>query len=432
MLALLALAALCIALARPHRNTLIASTAQPSSSCRRLGLDGATDVKPSRWPQLGAVRTFLKRCHATSIALIAFAGDPQVAAPPTTISTSSARASTASATTPAAGHRDRRRSPRQSTWSSPRTRTGRRRSRTRRSRTQRREPRLRSSSSRTAIQTRGLLQPLEGADRARRRASIYTIALGTRTASHPAARRIRRRRGRRLRRSGLARPDPRAADPDACVRSRRRLAGSSSTRARRGAESAYSHLGRWSRGWREARGDERVPRVGGDPARRRWRVLGVVAPCPEPHLRRRRPTARPVAATWKPAARRLRPPDQATDDNPAADREHDPGHDRPRQQHVHCGMLSSGRHRPGRVPKSTFGPVAAATHTSVGWRSPRPDSSTPRRCSPLSGRRTTATPTSSPSGRTPAGAAFSSRARRLDRRTRCSTSPPGRAQSQPS
>jgi Ca-activated chloride channel family protein len=46
----------------------------------------ATDVKPSRLAAAqNAVRTFLKRVpHNVRVALVAFAGDPQVAAPPTT------------------------------------------------------------------------------------------------------------------------------------------------------------------------------------------------------------------------------------------------------------------------------------------------------------------------------------------------------------
>jgi Ca-activated chloride channel homolog len=86
-LALLALAALCVALARPHRTTLIAS--DRATVVLVIDVSGsmrATDVKPSRLAAAqNAVRTFLKKVpHNVRVALIAFAGDPQVAAPPTT------------------------------------------------------------------------------------------------------------------------------------------------------------------------------------------------------------------------------------------------------------------------------------------------------------------------------------------------------------
>ncbi len=84
---LLALAALCVALARPQRSTLVAS--QQATVILVVDVSGsmhATDVKPTR---LGAaqkaVRIFLD--HAPKnlrIALIAFSGDANIAAPPTT------------------------------------------------------------------------------------------------------------------------------------------------------------------------------------------------------------------------------------------------------------------------------------------------------------------------------------------------------------
>ncbi|HZO61738.1 MAG TPA: VWA domain-containing protein [Gaiellaceae bacterium] len=86
-LALLALAALCVALARPHRNVLVAS--DRATVVLVIDVSGsmrATDVKPTRLAAAqAAVRTFLDKVPAhVRIALIAFAGDPQVAAPPTT------------------------------------------------------------------------------------------------------------------------------------------------------------------------------------------------------------------------------------------------------------------------------------------------------------------------------------------------------------
>jgi Ca-activated chloride channel family protein len=84
---LLALAALCVALARPQETKLVAS--QQATVILVVDVSGsmhATDVKPTR---LGAaqkaVRTFLD--HAPKnlrVGLIAFAGDANIAAPPTT------------------------------------------------------------------------------------------------------------------------------------------------------------------------------------------------------------------------------------------------------------------------------------------------------------------------------------------------------------
>ena len=86
-LALLAVAGLCVALARPHRSTLVPSN--DATVVLVVDVSGsmqAKDVKPTR---LGAaqeaVRRFLKRVPPqVKVALVAFAGDPQVAAPPTT------------------------------------------------------------------------------------------------------------------------------------------------------------------------------------------------------------------------------------------------------------------------------------------------------------------------------------------------------------
>lgn len=84
---LLALAALGVAVARPHEQTLVAS--KRSTVILVLDVSGsmqATDVKPTR---LGAaeeaVRAFLKEVpKSVRVGLIAFAGEPQVASPPTT------------------------------------------------------------------------------------------------------------------------------------------------------------------------------------------------------------------------------------------------------------------------------------------------------------------------------------------------------------
>jgi Ca-activated chloride channel family protein len=84
---LLALAALCFALARPHRSTLVAS--KRSTVILVIDVSGsmqATDVKPTR---LGAAQDAARRFLAkvpksVKVGLIAFSGEPQVAAPPTT------------------------------------------------------------------------------------------------------------------------------------------------------------------------------------------------------------------------------------------------------------------------------------------------------------------------------------------------------------
>jgi Ca-activated chloride channel homolog len=83
---LVALASLCVALARPHRPTMVAS--ERATVILVVDVSGsmrATDVKPTRLGAAqAAVRTFLDRVpKAVRVALIAFSGEPQVAAPPT-------------------------------------------------------------------------------------------------------------------------------------------------------------------------------------------------------------------------------------------------------------------------------------------------------------------------------------------------------------
>jgi Ca-activated chloride channel family protein len=86
VLFMLALASLCFALARPHRSTLVAS--EQATVILVVDVSGsmrATDVKPTRLGAAqAAVRTFLKRVpNGVKVGLIAFAREPQVAAPPT-------------------------------------------------------------------------------------------------------------------------------------------------------------------------------------------------------------------------------------------------------------------------------------------------------------------------------------------------------------
>ena len=84
---LLALAALCIGMARPEHTTLVprdrATVILVVDVSRSME---AKDVKPNRiGAATAAVRTFLDRVPARlQVGLIAFAGDPAVAAPPTT------------------------------------------------------------------------------------------------------------------------------------------------------------------------------------------------------------------------------------------------------------------------------------------------------------------------------------------------------------
>jgi Ca-activated chloride channel family protein len=84
---LLALALLCFALARPQRSTLVAS--DKATVILVVDVSGsmhATDVKPTRLGAAqAAVRTFLERVpKRVRVGLIAFSSEPQVAAPPTT------------------------------------------------------------------------------------------------------------------------------------------------------------------------------------------------------------------------------------------------------------------------------------------------------------------------------------------------------------
>ena len=182
-LALLALAALCVALARPHRTTLVAS--DRATVVLVIDVSGsmrATDVKPSRLAAAqNAVRTFLKKVpHNVRVALIAFAGDPQVAAPPTTdlevvrqgldsLGYYSGYGGTAIGDAIAAAV----------DLVKPQNPNG----------TQTIAYTTIANAKRSPVsilflsdghQTRGLLQPLEGADRARAAGiPVYTIALGT-------------------------------------------------------------------------------------------------------------------------------------------------------------------------------------------------------------------------------------------------------------
>jgi Ca-activated chloride channel homolog len=83
---LVALAALCVALARPHAKTMIAKdNATVILVIDTSGSMQAQDVKPTRLGAAqNAARTFLKKVPKhMRVALISFAGEAQIAAPPT-------------------------------------------------------------------------------------------------------------------------------------------------------------------------------------------------------------------------------------------------------------------------------------------------------------------------------------------------------------
>jgi Ca-activated chloride channel family protein len=85
VLFLLALALLCVALARPQRRTLVAS--DQATVILVVDVSGsmhATDVKPTRLGAAqAAVRTFLERVpKRVRVGLIAFSSEPEIAAPP--------------------------------------------------------------------------------------------------------------------------------------------------------------------------------------------------------------------------------------------------------------------------------------------------------------------------------------------------------------
>jgi Ca-activated chloride channel family protein len=87
ILFLLALAALCVGMARPQRTTLVAKDRATVILVVDVSRSmESKDVKPSRiGAATDAVRLFLKKVpDRVQVGLVAFAGDPAVAAPPTT------------------------------------------------------------------------------------------------------------------------------------------------------------------------------------------------------------------------------------------------------------------------------------------------------------------------------------------------------------
>ncbi|HZO50764.1 MAG TPA: VWA domain-containing protein [Gaiellaceae bacterium] len=182
-LALLAVAALCVALARPHRSTLVAS--DQATVVLVIDVSGsmqARDVKPTRLEAAqAAVRKFLDQVpHQVKVALVAFAGDPQVAAPPTTdrglvresldtLNFYAGFGGTAIGDALAAAVDLVKPPPPQGAQTIAYTTVA----------AQRKSP-VSILFLSDGHQTRGLLQPLEGAQRARNAGiPVYTIALGT-------------------------------------------------------------------------------------------------------------------------------------------------------------------------------------------------------------------------------------------------------------
>ena len=182
-LALLAVAALCVALARPHRSTLVAS--DQATVVLVIDVSGsmqARDVKPTRLEAAqAAVRRFLDQVpHQVKVALVAFAGDPQVAAPPTTdrglvresldtLNFYAGFGGTAIGDALAAAVDLLKPPPPQGAQTIAYTTVA----------AQRKSP-VSILFLSDGHQTRGLLQPLEGAQRARDAGiPVYTIALGT-------------------------------------------------------------------------------------------------------------------------------------------------------------------------------------------------------------------------------------------------------------
>jgi Ca-activated chloride channel family protein len=190
-LALLAVGALCVAVARPRVRTLVPS--QRATVILVIDVSGsmsAHDVKPSRLVAAeDAVRAFLK--HAPKqlrVGLIEFAGEPQVAAPVTTdhdvvrqsldsLGTFSGYGGTAIGDALAAAVQLGQAAVRNDVLGQGQTIAYRTAAP---QRTQGTDGLVSILFLSDGAQTRGLLQPLQGAERARAAGiPVYTVALGT-------------------------------------------------------------------------------------------------------------------------------------------------------------------------------------------------------------------------------------------------------------
>ena len=308
----------------------------------------ATDVKPSRLAAAqSAVRTFLEKVpHNVRVGLIAFAGDPQVAAPPTTdldvvrqgldslsyyysgyggTAIGDAIAAAVDLVKPA------KPGGAQTIAYTP----------------------IAATKSPVSIlflsdghQTRGLLQPLEGAARAKAAGiPVYTIALGTPngTLDRPGG-----GFGGPFSPGGGPARIPVPPDP-ATLRQIAQMTGGKffDARSAKAVESAYSHLGSVvARMHSKREATNEFVALGGDPARRRRRVLGarrspasLVGTRRARALgagyatRRRRDTSRSRRPTTSP------PPIETTSQAAIASI----------IRTIHCGMSTQRRRRPGRT-----------------------------------------------------------------------------------
>jgi Ca-activated chloride channel family protein len=244
---LAALASLCIGVARPQARTLVATDkATVILVLDESGSMFANDVRPSRLAAAqSAVRTFLDRVpKRIRVGLIVFAGEAQVATPPTTdhelvraavdaLGTFPGSPGTAIGDALAAATQLGQESQRGNTESSaessapaapaptaPGTAAGRR-------------PLVSVLFLSDGSQTRGILQPLEGAARAKQAGyPVYTIALGTPNGT------ITRYFG------GFQRTIPVPPDPQTLSAIAEETGGKFyDARSANAAESAYAHLG---------------------------------------------------------------------------------------------------------------------------------------------------------------------------------------------
>jgi Ca-activated chloride channel homolog len=180
---LLALALLCFAVARPERSTLVAS--DKATVILVVDVSGsmhATDVKPSRLGAAqAAVRTFLENVpKRVRVGLIAFSSEPEVAAPPSTdrelvrqsvdqLDFLQAYGGTALGDALAAAVELGKKTIREQTGPQTIAYT-----------VATKSPLVSILFLSDGKQTRGLLQPLEGAQRAKAAGiPVYTVALGT-------------------------------------------------------------------------------------------------------------------------------------------------------------------------------------------------------------------------------------------------------------
>lgn len=244
VLFLAALATLCIGVARPQARTLVPTDkAMVILVLDQSGSMFSEDVKPTRLAAAqAAVRTFLDKApKRIRVGLIVFAGEPQVATPPTTdhelvrvsadaLGTYPGSPGTAIGDAIAAATRlaqqslaDGSASPESQTQGQPAAPGS----------AGAAEPLVTVLFLSDGSQTRGILQPLEGAERAKAaRIPVYTIALGTEAGT------ITRDFG------GLRRTIPVPPDPETLAAIAEETGGRFfDARSAEALRSAYAHLG---------------------------------------------------------------------------------------------------------------------------------------------------------------------------------------------